>query len=138
MAMMRLSCVFFLNSFLAIAASLFAQEKPYFVTYDHHLEDSGDLELGFSSTIGIPRSEQRAYLAPYSEFEYGLTKWWTSELYLEGQSTSGDGAVFTGWRLENRFRPMSGRHAITPVLYLEYENINEASRIEKEFVAKHR
>lgn len=100
------------------------------------MEDSGDLELGVSSTIGVPRSGQRAYFAPYSEFEYGVTRWWTSELYLEGQSTSGDSTVFTGWRLENRFRPLAAEHAVNPVLYLEYENINEASRIEKEIVGK--
>jgi hypothetical protein len=67
---------------------------------------------------------------------YGVTRWWTSELYLEGQSTSGQGSVFTGWRLENRFRPLVAEHAVNPVLYLEYENINEASRIEKEIVGK--
>jgi hypothetical protein len=42
--------------------------------------------------------------------------------------------VFTGWRLENRFRPFKREHWINPVLYLEYEGVNEASRIEKEIV----
>jgi hypothetical protein len=119
-----------------MAGSLLAQESPYFVTYNHHLDDSGDLELGVSSTIGVPRSGQRAYFAPYSEFEYGVTRRWTSELYLESQHTSGDSSIFTGWRLENRFRPFVAEHALNPVLYLEYENINEASRIEKEIVGK--
>jgi hypothetical protein len=40
--------------------------------------------------------------------------------------------VFTGFRLENRFRVLNGEHRINPVLYFEYENINEASRIQKE------
>jgi hypothetical protein len=60
-----------------MAGCLLAQENPYFVTYNHDLEDSGDLaklELGVSSTIGVPRSGQRAYFAPYSEFEYGVTQ----------------------------------------------------------------
>jgi len=134
---MKRTCFFLLVvMYLCSAESSRAQESPFFVTYNHHLEDSGDLELGVSSTIGVPRSEQRAYLAPYSEVEYGVTRWWTSELYLEGQSTSGQGSVFTGWRLENRFRPLVAEHAVNPVLYLEYENINEASRIEKEIVGK--
>src|SRR5205807_2976853 len=34
----------------------------------------------------------------------------------------------------NRFRPLAREHWINPVLYLEYENINEASRIRKEIV----
>ncbi|MBZ5707010.1 MAG: hypothetical protein LAN63_16820 [Acidobacteriia bacterium] len=111
-----------------------AQEAPYFVTYDHHLEEPGNLEIATSSTMGVPRSGQRFYFAPYAEFEYGVMGRWTSELYLEGQSTSGDSAVFTGWRWENRFRPLAREHFINPVLYLEYEGINEASRIQKEVV----
>jgi hypothetical protein len=111
-----------------------AQEDPYFVTYTHHMEEPGNLELETSSTMGIPRAGERFVFAPYEEFEYGVTARWTTELYLEGQSTAGDGAVFTGWRFENRFRPLAREHVINPVLYLEYEGINEASRIEKELV----
>jgi hypothetical protein len=119
---------------LSVCPRLPAQDAPYFVTYDHHLEDQGDLEINVSSTVGVPRAQQRAYFAPYAEFEYGLRRWWTSSLYLEGQSTAGDSALFTGWRFENRFRPLAGEHIVNPVLYFEYENINEASRIQKEIV----
>src|SRR5437899_9159987 len=111
-----------------------AQEAPYFVTYDHHMEEPGNLEIATSSTMGVPRAGQRFYFAPYVELEYGVTGRWTSELYLEGQSTSGDSAVFTGWRLENRFRPLAREHRINPILYIEYEGINEATRIQKEVV----
>lgn len=111
-----------------------AEESPYFVTYDHHLEEPGNLEIAPAVTRGISRSGQKAYLAPYVELEYGATAWWTSELYLEAQSTRGDSTIFTGWRFENRFRPLAGERLINPVLYIEYENINEASRIQKEIV----
>ena len=119
---------------LRFASQLVAQEKPYFVTYDHHLEEPRDLEIATSTTIGVPRSGQRAYFAPYLELEYGVKAWWTTEFYLEGQSTRADSAVFTGWRWENRFRLLSREHRINPILYVEYENINEASRIQKEVV----
>jgi len=109
-----------------------AQESPYFVTYDHHMEEPGNLEIEVSSTTDVPRSGQKFYFAPWTELEYGVTARWTSELYLEGQSTWGDSTIFTGWRLENRFRPLKREHWINPVLYLEYENLNEASRIQKE------
>jgi hypothetical protein len=109
-----------------------AQESPYIVTYDHHLEEPGNLEIETFSTIGVPRSGQNVYVAPYMELEYGVTPRWTAELYLEGQGRAGESAVFTGWRLENRFRPLKREHWINPVLYLEYEDINEASRIQKE------
>lgn len=112
----------------------YAQESPYFVTYDHHLEEPGNLEIENSSTMGVPRAGQHFYFAPYSEIEYGVTGRWTSEFYLEGQSTSGDSTIFTGWRFENRFRPLKREHRINPVLYLEYENLNEGSRIQKEVV----
>lgn len=122
--------------FLILASACFAaaQESPYFVTYDHHLEEPGNLEFEVYTTSGIPRSGQVAYVAPYMEIEYGVTGRWTTELYLEGQGTAGDSAVFTGWRLENRFRPLKREHWINPVLYLEYERTSEATRIQKEIV----
>jgi len=109
-----------------------AQESPFFVTYSDSMEEPGNLDLEFSSTNGIPRTGQQAYVAPYMELEYGVTARWTSEFYLEGQSTVGDSTVFTGWRWENRYKPLARQHWINPVLYLEYEDLNEASRIQKE------
>jgi len=112
----------------------FGQESPYFVTYDHHMEEPGNLDLEVSATTDIPRAGQKYYFAPWMEFEYGVTARWTTELYIEGQTTYGDSTVFTGWRFENRFRPMKREHWINPAFYLEYENLNEASRIQKEIV----
>jgi hypothetical protein len=117
---------------LAFAQISLAQESPFFVAYTHHMEEPGNLDIETSSTTGVPRSGQRFYSAPYLELEYGVTAQWTSALYLEGQSTWGDSSVFTGWRFENRFKPLKREHWINPVLYLEYESINEASRIQKE------
>lgn len=125
----RLALIIFL---LVCAGSASAQESPFFVTYTHHMEEPGNLDVEASSTSGVPRSGQQAYFAPYMEFEYGVTAQWTTELYLEGQSTWGDSTVFTGWRWENRYKPLKREHRINPVLYLEYEDLNEASRIQKE------
>jgi len=36
--------------------------------------------------------------AYWAEFEYGATAWWTTELYLDGQTTFHDSTVFTGFR----------------------------------------
>ncbi len=117
-----------------LALPLAAQESPYFVTYDHHLEEPGNLEVEAFSTLGVTRSPQPGYIAPWSELEYGVKGWWTTEFYLEGQSRWGDSTILTGWRLENRFRPLAREHRVNPVLYIEYENTNEASRIQKEIV----
>ena len=119
---------------MLIALGAFAQEAPYFVTYSDDMEDRGDLEIAVQNTLGVPQHNLPVYTAPLLEMEYGARSWWTSGLYLEGQWTSGDSTIFTGWRFENRFRPLKGEHRINPVLYFEYENINEADRIQKEIV----
>lgn len=108
-----------------------AQERPYFVTYDHYLEEPGNLEIEYFSNYATQRGGNN-FLSYWAEFEYGATAWWTTELYLDGQSTFGDSTVFTGFRWENRFRPLKHEHFINPILYVEYENINGADRIFKE------
>lgn len=133
MSSFRLVCLC-LSSTLATVAGASAQEGPYAVTYTHYLEEPGNLEIALANTTGIPKNNHSAYHAPWLELEYGVTGWWTAELYIEGVTTRRDGTGFTGWRWENRFRPLRGEHRINPVLYIEYENINEASRIQKEIL----
>ena len=55
-------------------------------------------------------------------------------MYLDSQKTGRDSALYTGWRLENRFRLLMKEHAVNPVLYVEYEDITGADRIFKEVV----
>ncbi len=113
---------------------IFAQQNPYFVTYDHRMEEPQNLEISTQSTVGIPKGDLPGYLGQLLEIEYGVTPRWSSALYLEGASQRHDSTVFTGFRLENRFKVLKGEHRINPVLYFEYENINEASRIKKEIL----
>lgn len=119
---------------LLLSAPAQGQESPYLVAYDDHLEEPGNLEVSLFNTAGVRGRGQPAYFAPYMELEYGVKAWWTAELYLEGQSTFKDSTLFTGWRLENRWRPLARQHRINPIVYFEYENLNEASRIKKEIV----
>ena len=104
---------------------------PYIVTYDHYLEEPGSLEVEYFSTFGTQRAGND-WVAYWAEFEYGVTAWWTTEVYLDGQSTFNDGSLFTGFRWENRFRVLQHEHFINPVLYVEYEQINGADKILKE------
>lgn len=46
----------FLIPALLCALTLRADQKPYFVTYDHELEDVGDLEISLSPIVGLPKS----------------------------------------------------------------------------------
>jgi len=110
-----------------------AGEGPYFITYDHHLEEPGNLELAINPVASTPQNGNR-FLASWAELEYGTKAWWTTELYIEGQSTRHDSTVFSGWRFENRFRPLFGDHKINPVLYVEFEDINAASKTMQEVV----
>jgi hypothetical protein len=117
---------------LALAIPTGAQERPYFVTYSHEMEEPGNLEIESFNVVGDPKGANN-FLGSNLEFEYGVKTWWTSEFYLDGQSTQHDSTIFTGFRWENRFRPLLSEHVINPVLYLEYENIS-ADKVLREVV----
>jgi hypothetical protein len=128
----RQRLLFILLLILAAAAvSSSAQENPYIVTYDHYLEEPGSLEVEYFSTFGTQRGGHDFH-AFWSEFEYGITAFWTTELYLDGQTTFNDSTLFTGFRWENRIRLLQNEHFVNPVLYLEYEQISGADKILKE------
>lgn len=116
---------------LIIVSSTAAQENPYIVTYDHYMEEPGSLDVEYFSTFGTQRNGND-FNAYWAEFEYGAKAWWTTEFYLDGQSTFHDSSVFTGFRWENRFRLFQLEHFINPVLYVEYEQTNGADKIIKE------
>jgi len=108
-----------------------AQESPYIVTYDHYLEEPGSLEVEYFSTFGTQRAGNDFH-AYWVEVEYGVTGWYTTEFYLDGQTTFSDGTLFTGFRWENRIRPLQHEHFINPVIYIEYEQISGTDKIIKE------
>ncbi len=103
------------------------QEPPYFVTYSSVLEEPGNLEIENQNIVAAPKNANK-FFAPTIEFEYGVTAWWTTEAYVQGQTTQNDSTVFTGFRFENRFRPLPREHWINPVLYVEYEDTNKADK----------
>jgi len=115
------------------APALQSQEKPYFITYSQDLEEPGNLEIESKTTLGQPEDANR-FGAMNVEFEYGVLAWWTTELYLDGQTTANESTLFTGFRLENRFRPLMREHFINPVIYVEYEDINGADKMLLEVV----
>jgi hypothetical protein len=127
----RFAFILILSLLAGAPSALQAQESPYFVTYDHYLEEPGSLEVEYFTTFGTQRGGND-FLGYWAEFEYGATAWWTTELYLDGQSTFNDSTVFTGFRLENRFRLLQREHVVNPVLYIEYEQISGADKILKE------
>ena len=119
--------------FLSPVRPLAAQENPYFVTYDHYLEEPGNLEIEYFSTFGTQRAGNDFH-AYWMELEYGATAWWTTEFYLDGQTTFNESTIFTGLKWENRIRPLKHEHWVNPVLYFEFEDINGADKTLKEVV----
>jgi hypothetical protein len=112
---------------LWLASLANAQEKPYFVTYSHDLEEPGNLDIETKTALARPDGSTH-YGATALELEYGVRAWWTSELYLDGQATAQDSTIFTGFRIENRLRMVMREHAVNPVLYVEYENTSGADK----------
>ena len=110
-----------------------AQERPYFITYDHHMEEPGNLEISTNPVIGHS-SGINSFIGNWTEIEYGTKAWWTSEFYLDAQHTRHDSSLFTGFRFENRFRLLLSEHKVNPVLYVEYEHVNGADKTLKEVV----
>ncbi len=127
--LMLLTLIF--SMFTCRSSFLLAQESPYIVTYDHYLEEPGSLEVEYFSTFGTQR-HGNDFDAFWTEFEYGTTAWWTTELYVDGQTTFNDSTIFTGFRVENRFRLLQREHVVNPVLYIEYEQTSGADKIVKE------
>jgi hypothetical protein len=118
-----IACVF---AMLALASSVEAQEY-YFVTYSHEMEEPGNLEIAAKNVTGAPKGGN-TFAATALEFEYGAKTWLTTELYLDGQTTAGESTLFTGFRWENRLRPLLSEHWINPILYFEFEDINGADK----------
>jgi hypothetical protein len=112
---------------LAVSSRSFSQERPYFVTYSTDMEEPGNLEIETKSAVGKPPDGKR-FWGTSMEFEYGAKAWWTTEFYLDGVTVAQDSTIFTGFRWENRFRPLAREHWINPVLYMEFENINGANK----------
>src|SRR5579863_7465171 len=110
-----------------------APDNPYFVTYSHDMTEPGTLELETKTAAARPHGGS-PYGALAEEMEYGVTPWWTAELYFDGQATDDQSALFTGCRFENRFRPLRREYVINPVLYIEYESISGADKSILEFV----
>lgn len=121
---------------LTLPLPLRSQEKlptPYFVSYDHYMEEVDTLDIEVEPVIGLDPT-LNTFVATATQFEYGIRKWWTTELYLDTQTTQHESTVFTGFRIENRFRPWLEPHKVNPVFYIEYENLTGADKVLKEIV----
>jgi hypothetical protein len=118
----------FVCCFLAFSAAIVrAQDRPYFVTYSHDMEEPGEMAIESKTALASP-DHGNPFGATVAELEYGVRAWWTFGLYLDGQVTDEESAILGGFRLENRLRPLRGEHTVNPVMYVEFENISGADK----------
>jgi len=61
----------------AFAPPARAQDTPYFLTYSHHLEEPGSLEIELNSNYATQRAGHD-FMAPWMELEYGAKAWGTT------------------------------------------------------------
>jgi hypothetical protein len=118
---------------LFVTLGMQAQHRPFFVTYNHSMEEKGNLEINNSNVVGSPRGGN-TFLASELELEYGATGWWSTAFYLDGQSTANESTIFNGFRWENRFRVLQQDHMFNPVLYVEFIRSNEGNKALREIV----
>src|SRR5690348_7667354 len=97
----RIVVLLFLTCLIAVSA--IAGDRPYFITYDQTMEEPGNLEIEMQGLTSSPQDGNQ-FLSGITEFEYGAKGWWTTEFYLDGQTTANESTIFTGFRWENRFR----------------------------------
>ena len=120
--------IFILLSLLALTGpSVSAAERPYFIAYDQTMEEPGNLEIELKGLTASPQDGSQ-FLSGVTEFEYGAKGWWTTEFYLDGQTTANQSTIFTGFRWENRSRLLMHEHIVNPVFYIEYEDTNGADK----------
>jgi len=123
--------VFMIIGLMFNPSKIFAGNGPFFVTYDHHPAEKGEVELMLMTDYAKSKVGGN-YVAQMLEIEYGVTKKLTTELMLEGQKTMGDTWVFTGWRWENRYRLFERELPVNPMIYVEWENLNGATKYKME------
>ena len=99
-----------------------------FVLYNQHTEEKGETEIKLFSDFSNVGSGEADYIAQLLEIEHGVTDYWTTALYFEGDKIEGEGYEFGGFRFENRVRLFNYGAFLNPVLYAEYEYLKPAHR----------
>ena len=104
-----------------------AQEGTYFVTDHHHLHEAGNLGISNYSVLGAPKKGNQ-YLGSQIEVEYRLTKWWATEVQVDGQTTWNDSTIFTGYSWTNKFKLFPSNHWISSALVVSWEDGSTADK----------
>jgi hypothetical protein len=99
-----------------------------YVLYNQKTEEKGETEIKLFSDFSDGGSGESGYAAQLIEIEHGVTDYWTTALYFEGDKIDGEDYAFGGWRFENRVRLFEYGTFLNPVLYAEYEQLEPEHR----------
>jgi hypothetical protein len=101
-----------------------AGNEANFVLYDHHTDEKGETEVNLFSDFSNAVGDEPRYSAQLFELERALTDLWEAALYLEGDNLDGEDYLFSGLRIESRYRLFDYGAFLNPVLYVEYESLH--------------
>ena len=111
-----------------LQSSASAGNGANFVLYNQYTEEKGETEIKLFSDFSDGGKGEESYTAQLLEIEHGVTDYWTTTLYFEGDKIDGEDYEFGGFRFENRVRLFDYGHFLNPVLYVEYEYLKPAHR----------
>lgn len=118
----------FLGVFAILPSLVYGGNGANFVLYNHHTAEAGEMEIMLMTDFAQEADGTR-YTAQMVEFELGVTDRFTTEFMIEGQTTEGDSSyLFTGFRLEGRYRLFEYGTFLNPVIYFEYEDLSEDTK----------
>ncbi|MBI5399653.1 hypothetical protein HZB07_03455 [Candidatus Saganbacteria bacterium] len=113
-------------------------DTGYLTTYSHHIY-KGELEMMIMTDLTSPskinheEGGQGQYLSQMIELEYAPTDRLALEFMAEGFRDLETGVGrFTGYRYEARFNPFVQKLPLNPTLYVEFEDLDPATRYKME------
>jgi hypothetical protein len=115
----------------------FGGSDGYFTTYNHHIE-KGELEFMLMNDYTSPSKHKQDegegnYFSHMAEIEYGIMEQWSTEFMVEWFEDIEHGvSEFTGFRWENRYRIFEQEVFLNPTLYVEYDDLDPATRYKME------
>lgn len=122
---------------LLVGGPAWGGSNGFFVTYNSEIE-KGEIELMFMNDFTAPSETRREegqgnYLSHMVELEYAPFHQFATEFMVEWFEDLETGSKkFTGFRWENRYRLFRKDLLLNPMVYVEYEDLDPATRYKME------
>lgn len=112
-------------STLLLASIAFADRRSYVWTYEYKTVERGEGELESYFTLSTPdagRLEGTTSVEHQVELEVGMTDRFDFSVYQVFAQAPGEALKYEGFKLRSRYLiGAKGRHAVDPLVYVEYE-----------------